>query len=194
MASVCPAPAAFPASSPIAWTSSSSFWVCSGQGGSFHVAQRWCVLILLGAQQLALLSAGCRYPGGGQPPVPCPCAPSPLLSPWHPRRCPSPELGAPSSGPLSSSLLQVGHSHLWGRPSQTPTKFLSSQPVGLKRWRALFIHVCTLRVSLGACLVVQWLKIHFQCRGVGLVPGWRTKTPDAAGRLSPPAAATESVT
>lgn len=118
---------------------------------SFHVAQRWCVLILLGSPRLALLRAGCQEVS---PPRPAP-APHPHSFPLASRMLSFPGAGSSLIWPPSSSFLQVGHSHLWGRPSQTPMKFLSSPSVGLKRWRALFIHVCTLRVSSGASLVVH---------------------------------------
>lgn len=84
-----------------------------------------------------------------------PLLPIPTPVPLASRMLSFPGAGSSLIWPPSSSFLQVGHSHLSGRPSQTPTKFLSSPPVGLKRWRALFIHVCTLRVSSGASLVVR---------------------------------------
>ena len=37
----------------------------------------------------------------------------------------------------------------------------------------------------GTSLLVQWLRIHFQCTGHGLTPGWGTKIPHAEGQLSP---------
>ena len=33
--------------------------------------------------------------------------------------------------------------------------------------------------SLGATLVVQWLRLHFQCRGTGSIPGQGTEIPHA---------------
>ena len=36
----------------------------------------------------------------------------------------------------------------------------------------------------GTSLLAQWLRIHFQCTGHGLTPGWGTKIPQAEGQLS----------
>ena len=42
-------------------------------------------------------------------------------------------------------------------------------------WREM---TCNLP-SLGATLVVQWLRLHFQCRGTGSIPGQGTEIPHA---------------
>lgn len=65
------------------------------------------------------------------PPRPAP-APHPHSCPLSSRTLSFPGAGSSLVWPPSSSFLQVGHSHLWGRPSQTPTKFLSSPSVGLE--------------------------------------------------------------
>ena len=46
----------------------------------------------------------------------------------------------------------------------------------------------------GNSLVVQWLGLHASTAGgPGLIPGWGTKIPRAAGRLSPHVVTTELI-
>lgn len=110
-----------------------------------------------------------------------PLLPIPTPVPLASRMLSFPGAGSSLIWPPSSSFLQVGHSHLSGRPSQTPTKFLSSPPLGLKRWCALFNpHLHPSRQFRGFP-GGPWRGIHLQCRDVGSVPGRRTKTPTPRG-------------
>ena len=108
----------------------------------------------------------------------CPLGILDAVFPWSwelPRLAPCPVLSSRWDTPI------------FGGGLQPPTKFLSSQPVGLKRWRVLFIHLCTLRISSGACLVVQGLRIHFQCRVwvQSLVGELRPQMPQGVSALLP---------
>ena len=51
--------------------------------------------------------------------------------------------------------------------------------------------LCAKNIVPGTAPAVQWLESALQCRDAGLIPSQRTKTPRAAGQLSPQATTRE---